>query len=144
MEFVGEIGGVRYVNNSMCTNPAAVEASLSAVGGPLVAIAGGVHKSGELLPLAESLKKWSRRVVLIGEARNALADALTGLNYTDFDVEGSKDLAHAVETAKTTTKPGETVILAPGCASFDMFANFEARGQAFRDAVKTLTTEGAK
>ena len=137
MEFVEEINGVRYINNSMCTNPAAVEASAEASPKPLIAIAGGYHKGGDLSGMAKSLAQNAIKVLLIGQATSAIADALTREDYSEF--EAAATLPDAVEKAARAAKPGDTVMLIPGCASFDMFTGFEERGQVFRDAVKNLT-----
>jgi UDP-N-acetylmuramoylalanine--D-glutamate ligase len=140
MELVREVGAVRYINNSMCTNPAAVSASVAAVETPLVAIAGGIHKGGDLADMAKALAQKARYVVLIGVSAPEIADALraAGLNA----VEQAKTLPEAVERAAAIAKPGETVLLVPGCASFDMFTGFEQRGQVFRDAVNALQAPG--
>jgi UDP-N-acetylmuramoylalanine--D-glutamate ligase len=136
MELVREWGGVRYINNSMCTNPAAVEASAEASPKPLIAISGGYHKGGDLSGMAASLAKNACRVLLIGQAAPALAAALTAQNYTNF--ETADTLPEAVTRAAALAAPGDTVMLIPGCASFDMFSGFEERGQVFRDAVKAI------
>jgi UDP-N-acetylmuramoylalanine--D-glutamate ligase len=138
MEFVAEVGGVKYINNSMCTNPAAVEASVEAAGKPLVAISGGKHKGGDLSGMARSLAAGAKRVVLIGEATPALADALRAEGFADY--EAADSLPDAVARAARAAAPGDTVMLVPGCASFDMFTGFEQRGQVFRDAVRELAS----
>lgn len=134
MELVGEYGGVKWINNSMCTNPAAVSASLDACTGGVIAISGGKHKGGDLTKMTAALARKARRVLLIGDAAEALAEALMVQGYGDFTITGTLDCAVA-EAAKEA-RAGETVILVPGCASFDQFASFEARGQAFRDLVR--------
>jgi UDP-N-acetylmuramoylalanine--D-glutamate ligase len=137
MEPVGEVGGVRYINNSMCTNPAAVAASLEAVGGPAVAIAGGKHKGGDLSPLTNALRQYAKGIVLIGEAAPVLA-ALLDAEAGGPSHETAVNLPDAVARAAARAQGGDTVILVPGCASFDMFTGFEHRGQVFREAVAAL------
>ena len=144
MEVLSEIAGVRWINNSMCTNPAAVYASLDAASHPpapslasgerggVIVIAGGKHKGGDLSEMVAALRKFATKTLLIGEAGPLLA-ALLG---EDATVVGT--LENAVALASDLARPGDTVILAPGCASFDQFASFEARGQAFRDLVNAL------
>ena len=135
MELVQELGGVRWINNSMCTNPAAVRASLEAAreaGGRLFVIAGGRHKGGDLSEMALALQSLATRTLVIGEAAPLLAETLGD----DVDIAGT--LERAVQMASESARTGDTVILAPGCASFDQFASFEARGQAFRSAVFSL------
>lgn len=133
METVATVGGVRYINNSMCTNPAAVAASLEAVETPLVAIAGGKHKGGDLSQMARSLAERARHIVLIGVSAPQIADALAaaGMRNAEF----ADTLPAAVDRAAAAAREGDTVMLVPGCASFDMFRGFEHRGQVFRDAV---------
>jgi UDP-N-acetylmuramoylalanine--D-glutamate ligase len=136
MEMVGTLNNVRYVNNSMCTNPAAVAASLEAVEGPVVAIVGGKHKGGDLSGLVDSLRQYARHVVLIGSAALEIGGKLAGRPAPT--VEYAATLPEAVDRAAAHAGPGDTVLLVPGCASFDMFQGFEHRGQVFRDAVKDL------
>lgn len=136
METVREVGGVRYINNSMCTNPAAVAASVSAIETPLIAIVGGIHKGGDLSGMARALAEASRHIVLIGQSKAEIANALRAEGFTDF--ENATTLPEAVQKAAKTAQSGETVMLVPGCASFDMFTGFEQRGQVFRDAVAGL------
>jgi len=143
MEFVEEVGGVRYINNSMCTNPAALVASVSAVETPLVAIVGGIHKGGDLTEFARALAEHARHVVLIGKSAPDIADALRAAGG-DTPHEFADTLPDAVARAAALARPGETVMLAPGCASFDMFTGFEQRGQVFRDAVRALPRTDSK
>lgn len=135
MEWVGTVDGVRYINNSMCTNPAAVGASLEAAAesGPVIAIAGGKHKGGDLSGMATALATQARHIVLIGEAAPHLGDALRAVGRNEY--ECATTLPEAVERGRAVAQPGDTVILVPGCASFDMFTGFEHRGQVFRDTV---------
>jgi UDP-N-acetylmuramoylalanine--D-glutamate ligase len=140
MELVERIGKVRYVNNSMCTNPAAVAASLEAAGGSVVAIMGGKHKGGDLSAMAAPVNRRARKVVLIGASAPEIADALAAAGMRDVAFAAS--LPEAVEQAASAARPGDTVMLVPGCASFDMFTGFEHRGQVFRDAVRALATAG--
>nr|WP_309695246.1 UDP-N-acetylmuramoyl-L-alanine--D-glutamate ligase [Armatimonas sp.] len=136
MELVGEKHGVRFINNSMCTNPAAVAASLSALSGGVVAIAGGRHKGGDIQPMVEALAHHVRHVVLIGEHGPLLGDALAESGFTN--TQQAHSLADAVQRAAAQARSGESVLLVPGFASFDMFTGFEQRGQVFRDAVEDL------
>ena len=142
LEPVTVIGGVRYINNSMCTNPAAVAASLEAADGvPVVAISGGQHKGGNLAPMITALRDHTRHIVLIGASAGEIAAALENewkRTGTGPVVERADSMDDAVNRAARAARPGEMVMLVPGCASFDMFTGFENRGQVFRDAVKAL------
>ncbi len=137
MELVAQKNGVRYYNNSMCTNPAAVAASLTAITGGVIAIAGGRHKGGDITPMVEALAASARHVVLIGEHGPLLGQALTERGFTS--TEQACDMEDAVQRAAQRGQSGETVLLVPGFASFDMFTGFEQRGQVFREAVGNLT-----
>lgn len=133
MELVGEWAGVRYINNSMCTNADALENSLRATPKPCLVIAGGVDKNDSIQQIAESLARHARFVLLIGRDGQAIGSALTCLGYTDW--EYAETLENAVSLARTRARAGETVILAPGCASFDQFRNFAHRGEEFKRIV---------
>ena len=133
MELVATIDGVQYVNDSKATNPHAVLAALEdAV--RVVLIAGGRNKGLDLSVLA-AVAGALRAVVAIGEAGPAIADALAAAGVT---AERAASMDEAVARAAGFAEPGDTVLLSPGCASFDMFADYKARGEAFRAAVKRL------
>ena len=140
MEYVGTSNGVRYVNNSMCTNPAAVLASLQAAEAPVVAIVGGEHKGGDLSGLIDALRRYARHVVLIGAAAPTIESLLVQAGSPSHGptLERADTLPHAVASARREAHSGDTVLLVPGCASFDMFTGFEQRGQVFRDSVKAF------
>jgi UDP-N-acetylmuramoylalanine--D-glutamate ligase len=134
MERVGVVDGVIYINNSMCTNPQAFVRSVEAVEGPAVVIAGGKHKGGSLEPVAEAVKNHTKHLILIGVSAGEIEDAVRAVGFSNISYAGS--MAEAVEKAASVAESGDTVILAPGCASFDMFNSFEERGTIFKDIVK--------
>ena len=134
MELVTTIDGVRFINNSMCTNPAAAAASLQAAGSPVIAIVGGKHKGGDLSPMINALKQYARHAVLIGDSAEEIAGLLNAQRGVAW--EYAQTLPDAVRLAARAAQTGDTIMLVPGCASFDMFASFEQRGQVFRDAVR--------
>jgi len=136
MEFVGVWDGVRYINNSMCTNADALEKSLQATPKPCIVIAGGVDKNESIAQLAESLARHAAQVFLIGQDGEAIGAALDSLGYATWQCVG--DLAHAVAAARRVACVGDTVILAPGCASFDQFRNFADRGEQFKRLVREV------
>ena len=136
MEFVGEWDGVRFINNSMCTNADALEKSLQATPKPCIVIAGGVDKNESVAQLAQSLARHAAQVFLIGRDGAAIGAALDALGYTRWQYVG--DLAGAVAQARRTARAGDTVILAPGCASFDQFRNFADRGEQFKRLVREV------
>jgi UDP-N-acetylmuramoylalanine--D-glutamate ligase len=135
LELVRELRGVRYVNDSKATNTAAARRGVAAYDAPLHLILGGSEKGEDLLAFARELPQNVRSIHLIGEAAGSLAAALesAGRRY-----ERDGDLAVAVYRAATAAAPGEIVLLSPACASFDQFANFEERGDAFRRLVEEL------
>ena len=136
LEYVATVGGVRYINNSMCTNAAAFEKSLEALPEPKVVIAGGVFKGGDVATLAEAVVKSNvRALVLIGRSAPEIEAACRAAGYETIHRAGT--LQDAVRQAAALAQPGDTVLLAPACASFDMFRDFEDRGDQFKAAVGT-------
>ncbi len=136
---VAQIDGVRYVDDSKATNLGAAARSLEALPGPIVWIAGGRHKGGDLAALAESASGRVRCALLIGEAAGLLEEALGD----SVRCERVGDLAKAVERAAAIAVRGDLVLLAPACASFDQFDSFEDRGRQFQVAVNTLASSAA-
>jgi len=134
MEVVGEVAGVRYLNDSKATNVSAVAGSLSGFAGRYVWIAGGRHKGAPYTPLREVLAGRARALVLLGEAADRIAAELDGV----APVFRVSSLPEAVARAAALAEPGDAVVLSPACASYDMFDNFEARGAAFAAAVRDL------
>jgi UDP-N-acetylmuramoylalanine--D-glutamate ligase len=134
MEPVAEYNGVLYINNSMCTNVDAAVRSLEALNRPAVIIAGGVDKNSDFAPLGAVIAREARHLVLIGQAAPKLEAAAREAGFTE--ITHAESMEEAVATSARIAQPGDAVMLSPACASFDMFADFEARGQAFRDAVK--------
>jgi len=133
MELVRVVDGVAYINDSKATNVDATAKSLESIDGPVIVILGGRDKEGDFGALLPYLKS-ARRAVLIGEARNVIARALAGR----VDTTEASDMADAVRSARASAKPGDTVLLAPACASFDMFKNYQERGEVFRASVNAL------
>jgi UDP-N-acetylmuramoylalanine--D-glutamate ligase len=136
MEWVADVDGVRYINNSMCTNIAAGVSSLLALDRPAIVIAGGADKGLDFAPLTPALAGRARRLILIGTAADKMEATFRAGGYSE--IERATTLEAAVSRASELARPGEVVLLSPTCASFDMFADFEARGTAFRRAVHTL------
>ncbi|WP_353685055.1 UDP-N-acetylmuramoyl-L-alanine--D-glutamate ligase [Thermodesulfovibrio sp. 3907-1M] len=134
MEYVREIDGVVYVNDSKGTNVDAVAKSLESFPGNVILIAGGRDKDGDFSQLREIVKNKLKALVLIGEAKQKIADALGDLVPYYFE----DDMKSAVLKAKEIASVGDVVLLSPGCASFDMFMNFEHRGEVFKDIVNSL------
>ncbi len=136
LETVGEKDGITFVNNSMCTNPTAAFRSLTAFAGPLVIIMGGKDKGFETKLLVEALARRAKHVVLIGEASARIASELDEEGYERYEV--AESMNDAVKKARARAERGDTILLSPGFASFDMFRNFEDRGDAFKEAYRGL------
>lgn len=136
LELVGERAGVRYVNDSKATNTAAARQALTAYDAPLHLILGGSRK-GELFAdfAAEVAAANVRAAYLIGETAPALADALAAVSVPYVH---ATTLDRAVAEASSAAEAGEIVLLSPACASYDQFANFEERGDRFRQLVARL------
>jgi UDP-N-acetylmuramoylalanine--D-glutamate ligase len=135
MEHVGDRGGVAYYDDSKATNVGAVTSSLEGFGRPVVLIAGGRDKGGSYQPLRDVVSRVATAVVLLGEAQDTIAAALEGA----VRLERARDMADAVRLASTLARPGDAVVLSPACSSYDMFANYQERGRAFRAAVEALS-----
>jgi len=134
MELVGETGDVRFYNDSKATNVGSVVGSLTGFERRVVLIAGGKDKGGDYAPLFPLLGDPVREVVLIGAA----ADRIAGALGDRVPVHRAADLPAAVRLAADLARAGEGVVLSPACSSFDMFQNFEHRGQVFSEAVGEL------
>jgi len=136
MELVAEIGGVRFVNDSKATNVDAALHSIESFESGLVPIIGGRFKGGDLRLLRDPLRSRARAVVAIGEARQLVRDALAGA----VDVHEAETFEGAVSRAFALAKPDGVVLLAPACASFDMFRDYADRGRRFKEEVRKLRT----
>jgi UDP-N-acetylmuramoylalanine--D-glutamate ligase len=137
LEPVAEIHEVRFVNDSKATNIEAALRAIESFDGGLVAILGGRFKGGSFADLREALVARAARVVAIGEAAPLVREALQAA----VPVHDAADMPSAVRTAFAVAAPGETVLLAPACASFDMFRDYAERGRAFKQEVSRLQQE---
>ena len=133
-EFIAERGGVTWINDSKGTNVGAAVAAVRGIETPVVLIAGGDSKGASFDELAEALRGRLRGAVLIGRDAPRLAEALAPVG----PVETAADMEGAVARAAALAERGDTVVLAPACASQDMFRDYRARGDAFRAAVEGL------
>ncbi len=133
-QWVTDVNGAAWYNDSKGTNVGATAASISGMDGPLVLIAGGEGKDADFTPLREAVRGKVRTVVLLGQAAPRIEAALGG----EVAVVHAGDMDAAVDAARRAARPGDSVLLSPACASFDMFRNFEERGEAFCAAVRRL------
>lgn len=135
MEPVATIDGVLYVNDSKGTNPDSTEKALGSYGErPIVLIAGGRNKGSDMAVLVPLMRAHCRGVVLVGEATGDFIDAFERTGYTDYVCTDSFE--DAVAKAREMAQSGDVVLLSPACASWDMFDNFEQRGDLFKELVK--------
>ena len=135
MEPVATIDGVLYVNDSKGTNPDSTEKALGSYGKrPIVLIAGGRNKGSDMAVLVPLMRAHCRGVVLVGEATGDFIDAFERTGYTDYVCADSFE--DAVAKAREMAQSGDVVLLSPACASWDMFDNFEQRGDLFKELVK--------
>ncbi len=137
MESLGAVGGVEFVNDSKATNVEAVLSALASFTRPVILIAGGLGKGLDFSSLADASRGVVKRAVLIGESGEKIGRALEAV----ADIEVAESMRDAVRRAHRAALPGETVLLSPACASFDMFRNFEDRGDVFRAEVGMLREE---
>jgi UDP-N-acetylmuramoylalanine--D-glutamate ligase len=133
-QWVADIRGVRFVNDSKGTNVGATLAAVQGMHGPLVVIAGGDGKNQDFAGLRDAFRGKVRHVVLIGRDADAIAATLAGVCAT----ERATDMAAAVRAAHAAARPGDTVLLSPACASLDMFRDYAHRGDEFSAAVRSL------
>jgi UDP-N-acetylmuramoylalanine--D-glutamate ligase len=140
MELVADVAGVRFVNDSKATNVESALRSIESFDAGLVAIMGGRFKGGDLGILRAPLAARARAVVAIGEATPLLHEALDGA----VPMHNAGSLDEAVEKAFGLAPPGGVVLLAPACASFDMFRDYAERGLVFKEAVGRLKAQGLR
>ncbi len=134
LEYVGEVRGVRFYDDSKATNVGAVVKALDGFNEPIILIAGGRDKGGDYYPLQELVQSKVKRLILIGEAREIIMKHLGGLTKT----ESVGTLEEAVLRGFQQGQPGDVVLLSPACSSFDMFRDYVQRGNVFQKAVREL------
>ena len=135
IELVRDLRGVQYYNDSKGTNVASTIKALESFGEPVVLIAGGKGKGQDFRPLAEAARGRVHHAVVIGEDGPTIAGAL---GAAAIPVTRAASLAAALDAARALAAPGDVVLLSPACASFDMFDNFEHRGDVFKKLVERL------
>jgi UDP-N-acetylmuramoylalanine--D-glutamate ligase len=137
LEFVAEVSGVRFYNDSKATNVDAAVKAIEAFPGPLIVILGGKDKGSPYTPLRELLRERARLAILIGAAADKIAEDLGDT----IPLTNAGTLDRAVQVAMQNAEPGYTVVLAPACSSFDQFENYEHRGRAFKELVASLENQ---
>ena len=134
IEFVDNLEGVEFYNDSKATNVESVEVALKSFDNPLLVIMGGLDKGGDFRQLIPFMKSNVKKIVLVGKAAGIIAEAFSGVVPT----QNARDIYSAVQIAFQLAQSGDVVLLSPGCASFDQFENFEERGKAFKAAIANL------
>ncbi len=134
MERVGQVAGIFFINDSKATNVDSVRFALQSVDTPVYLILGGREKGAPYTPLLEPARDKVKGIIAIGEAKESIFQQLGG----QIPVQFAGTMEEAVQKSFEMAYPGETVLLSPACASFDMFESFEHRGRVFKKAVADL------
>jgi UDP-N-acetylmuramoylalanine--D-glutamate ligase len=134
IEFAGEKNSVKFYDDSKGTNVGSVLRALETFSDPVILLLGGRDKDGDFETLRPLLKTKTKKVILFGEARERIASLIGD----DLPILIKTKLREAIESAYKNAEPGEIVLLSPGCASFDEFANYKERGNYFKDVVRNL------
>jgi UDP-N-acetylmuramoylalanine--D-glutamate ligase len=133
-QWVAEINGIEWINDSKATNAGAAQASIEGREAPVILIAGGQSKGADMSIMFNTIKQKVKLVILLGEDADRLQQAWQGATR----IERVEDMRQAVQLAYDNASSGDCVLLAPACASFDMYPKFEARGDDFMQCVKEL------
>jgi len=140
VEFVAEVGGVSYYDDSKGTNVGATLAAVQGMGRPVAIILGGEGKEQDFAPLKTALAQHARAIALIGRDAGLIAAAVDGCGVP---MRQCADMDEAVRWSASQAKSGDAVLLSPACASYDMFRNYAHRAEAFINAVRVLERESA-
>lgn len=135
LEVVGEIDGVKWINDSKATNVASTYYALESMDSPTILILGGTDKGNDYSEILPFVRQKVREIVCMGVDNSKIIDFFSGKVEAVHD---TNSLTDAVECCKRVAREGETILLSPCCASFDLFKNYEQRGDLFREAVRNL------
>ena len=136
IEYCGQIDGVKYYNDSKGTNTDATITAIKAIGKDMILIAGGDAKKQDFTPLAEMLPGRVKKVILLGRDAYMIQEAMDKAGYKNYVF--CKNMDECVRTAHDIAEEGDTVLLSPSCASWDMYDNYEQRGDHFKECVRRL------
>jgi UDP-N-acetylmuramoylalanine--D-glutamate ligase len=141
LEFVRELGGVKYYNDSYSSAPSATIAAIRSFTNPEILICGGFDRGLDYTELAKAIaeQKNVKKVLLIGNTKEKIATALNEVGFADYEIVATTDLSEIVTFARQSASSGDVILLSPGCASFDMFKNFQERGEQFKKIVESLS-----
>lgn len=143
LEFVRTVKGVRFYNDSIATTPESTIAALSAIDSPIVLIAGGSDKNLSYDAVGKEIAKRAKAVVLVGATAQKIEECVCASGKCD-GIHNERKFEDAVRRAFSLASEGDTVLLSPASASFDMFANFEHRGRTFKEIVSQLAKESVQ
>src|SRR6202011_4162061 len=144
LEFVATIRGVDYYNDSKATNVDATIKALESFPANIHLILGGKDKGSDYTVLNDLLRKRVKRVYTIGAAAAKIESQIVSSQNGGPEIDHAETLEIAIRHAAQVAKPGDVVLLAPACASFDQFRNYEHRGKVFKDIVRGLAIEGER
>ena len=136
LEYAGEVKGVRFVNDSKGTNPDASIKALEAIDTPIILIAGGYDKNSSFEEFLEAAKGKVKAFVLLGKTAPKIKETAEKMGFSAIYME--KDMEDCVRESFRLAEPGDTVLLSPACASWDMYTCFEQRGEHFKNCVENL------
>jgi len=134
-EFVAVRGGVTFIDDSKATNVGAVDTALAGMAGPVILILGGKDKGGDFSAIVSRHRGKIRKCYVIGEATERIMGEVKGI----VEAQEASDMEHAIRYAYEGASPGDTVLLSPGCASFDQFRSYAHRGDVFQECVRAIT-----
>ena len=141
LQFVGEVAGRKFFNDSLATTPESAEVALEAFTSPIVLLAGGYDKQVDLSQMASAIARRGKAVALMGQTAARLRELITQSPDNRCLLSGElTSFQAACEWAVAQSEPGDVVLLSPGCASYDWFRNFADRGQQFTEFVRSLET----
>ena len=135
LEFVLNVHGIEFINDSKATNINSTWYALGSMKKPVVLILGGADKGSDYLYLKDLVKVHVKAIICLGKDNSSIKEAFSDL---EIPITEATSMRHAVNAAYVIAKKDDTVLLSPGCASFDMFENFEDRGRQFKQAVRDL------
>lgn len=136
IEFVDEIDGVKFINDSKGTNPDAAIKAIEAINAPIILIAGGLDKGSSFDAFIDSFENKVKKLILLGETSNQIKETAMKKGHKNISIVNS--INDAVVIAFENSEKGDSILLSPACASWDMYTNFEERGKHFKDCVYKL------
>ena len=138
-EHVRDRRGVAFINDSKATNVAATTRALESIGRPIVLIAGGRDKTTDFSALARPVRRYVKTVILIGESGHKIRNVLEGADVNTIPMYFEDSLEAAIQLASREADSGDVVLFSPACASFDMFQDYQHRGNRFKECVHALS-----